>query len=211
MPSSGYTICTSEQRLASTAVSHGFAIARHSSPPFGSLGPCKHSEPCPMGCGSGVPCRCDACQVAPAHPQSEMARRSELPSPCPISPGCHCRPQPPAHSNDQLVHPLRGEVDASCDNPRLCCWYGTHRRTAEAGFSKITPANLQAPKTPWSVFQDGQGAALIPHQAPHCRVVRMPQSTPGSIRRATQVHSSHHQCGATPTHPAAPETVSGHW
>jgi len=54
MPHSGYTICTSEQRPASTTVSHGFAVGRYSSPPFGSHGPCKHSKPCPLDCGSGV-------------------------------------------------------------------------------------------------------------------------------------------------------------
>ena len=55
MPHSGYTICTSEQRPASTTVSHGFTVGRYSSPPFGSHGPCKHSEPCPMDCEPGVP------------------------------------------------------------------------------------------------------------------------------------------------------------
>jgi len=68
MPHSGYTICTSEQRLTSTAVSHGFIIARYSSPPFGSHGPCNHSEPCPLDCGTGAPCR-DSSGV-------------DLPSPC---------------------------------------------------------------------------------------------------------------------------------
>lgn len=92
---------------------------------------------------------------------------------------------------------------------QLCRDVAHNGRPVKAGFSKITPANLQAPKTPWSVFQDGQGAALIPHQAPHCRAVRMPQSTPGSIRGATQMRSSHHQCGATPTQPAAPEPCLG--
>jgi len=53
MPHSGYTICTSEQRPASTTVSHGFAVERYSSPPFGSQGPCKHSKPCPLDFGSG--------------------------------------------------------------------------------------------------------------------------------------------------------------
>ena len=57
MPHSGYTICTSEQLLTSTAVSHSFVIARYSSPPFGSHGPCNHSEPCPLDFGTGVPCR----------------------------------------------------------------------------------------------------------------------------------------------------------
>ena len=56
MPHSGYTICTSEQRLTSTAVSHGFVIERYSSPPFGSHGPCIHSKPCPLDFGIGVPC-----------------------------------------------------------------------------------------------------------------------------------------------------------
>jgi len=55
MPRSGYTICTSEQRPTSTAVSHGFVVEQYSSPPFGSHGPCKHSKPCPLDCGSGVP------------------------------------------------------------------------------------------------------------------------------------------------------------
>ena len=56
MPHSGYTICTSEQRPTSTAVSHGFVVERYSSPPFGSHGPCKHSESCPLDFGTGVPC-----------------------------------------------------------------------------------------------------------------------------------------------------------
>jgi hypothetical protein len=55
MPHSGYTICTSEQRPASTTVSHGFTVGRYSSPPFGSHGPCKHSKPCPLDVGSGDP------------------------------------------------------------------------------------------------------------------------------------------------------------
>ena len=56
MPRSGYAICTSEQRPASTTVSHGFAVGRRSSPPFGSHGTLqKHSEPCPMDCGPGDP------------------------------------------------------------------------------------------------------------------------------------------------------------
>lgn len=56
MPRSGYTICTSEQRLASTPVSQGFAIEWYSSPPFGSHGPCNHSELCPLDIKTGVPC-----------------------------------------------------------------------------------------------------------------------------------------------------------
>ena len=56
MPHSGYTICTSEQRLTSTTVSHGFVMEWHSSPPFGSHGPCKHSKPRPLDTGTGVPC-----------------------------------------------------------------------------------------------------------------------------------------------------------
>ena len=65
MPHSGYTICTSEQRLTSTAVSHGFVIERYSSPPFGSHGPCIHSEPCPLDFGTGVPC----CTLASGGPR----------------------------------------------------------------------------------------------------------------------------------------------
>jgi len=61
MPHSGYTICTSEQRPASTTVSHGFTVGRYSSPPFGSHGPCKHSKPCPLDVGSG-----DSMQVPPS-------------------------------------------------------------------------------------------------------------------------------------------------
>ena len=38
MPRSDNTICTSGLRPASTAVSHGFAVARYSSPSFGSHG-----------------------------------------------------------------------------------------------------------------------------------------------------------------------------
>ena len=53
MPHLGYAICTSEQRPASTTVSHGFTVARYSSPPFGSLGPGMHSEPSPLDIGSG--------------------------------------------------------------------------------------------------------------------------------------------------------------
>jgi len=53
MPRSGYTICTSGQLPTSTTVSHGFVVAWYSSPPFGSHGPCKHSKPCPLDCGSG--------------------------------------------------------------------------------------------------------------------------------------------------------------
>jgi len=42
--------------LTSTTVSHGFVMAWHSSPPFGSHGPCNHSEPCPMDFSTGVLC-----------------------------------------------------------------------------------------------------------------------------------------------------------
>ena len=56
MPRSGYTICTSEQRPTSTTVSHGFIVERYSSPPFGSHGTCKHSEPCLTDGGTGGPC-----------------------------------------------------------------------------------------------------------------------------------------------------------
>lgn len=56
MPHSGYTICTSEQRLSSTTVSHGFDIEWYSSPPFGSHGPRKHSEPGSLNFGAGDPC-----------------------------------------------------------------------------------------------------------------------------------------------------------
>ena len=56
MPHSGYTICTSEQRLSSTTVSHGFDIEWYSSPPFGSHGPSKHSEPGSLNFGAGDPC-----------------------------------------------------------------------------------------------------------------------------------------------------------
>jgi hypothetical protein len=59
MPHSGYTICTSEQRLSSTTVSHGFDIEWYSSPPFGSHGPSKHSEPSSRNFGAGDPCTAD--------------------------------------------------------------------------------------------------------------------------------------------------------
>lgn len=64
MPHSGYTICTSEQRPTSTSVSQGFVVVRYSSPPFGSHGPCKHSKPCPLDTGTGVPCRAEPFLIA---------------------------------------------------------------------------------------------------------------------------------------------------
>ena len=85
MPHSGYTICTSEQRLTSTAVSHGFVIERYSSPPFGSHGPCIHSEPCPPDFGTGVPCSTLASRAWPgplvsrkglAHPRASQSHHS---------------------------------------------------------------------------------------------------------------------------------------
>ena len=42
--------------LTSAAVSHGFIIARDSSPPFGSHGPGNHSEPCPLDFRPGATC-----------------------------------------------------------------------------------------------------------------------------------------------------------
>lgn len=57
MPHSGYTICTSEQLLTSTTVSHGFIMEWYSSPPFGSHGPCNHSEPCPLDFSTGALCQ----------------------------------------------------------------------------------------------------------------------------------------------------------
>jgi len=80
MPRSGYTICTSEQRPASTTVSHGFAVERYSSPPFGSHGPRKHSEPCPLDCGSGSLMQPDDGGLGPEGP----------PPPPPHNPGRSC-------------------------------------------------------------------------------------------------------------------------
>ena len=81
MPHSGYTICTSEQLLTSTTVSHGFVMEWHSSPPFGSHGPCKHSKPCPLDVGTGVPC--SSCCVLPTqHTDREPQPWSELHTAC---------------------------------------------------------------------------------------------------------------------------------
>ena len=80
MPHSGYTICTSEQLLASTAVSHSFTMARYSSPPFGSHGPCIHSEPCPLDFGTGVPCRINTEAFAEASASTEVPHARMPPS-----------------------------------------------------------------------------------------------------------------------------------
>ena len=45
-----WSICTSESLRASTRVSPGFALLRHSSPSFGSQHVCSHSDLSPEGC-----------------------------------------------------------------------------------------------------------------------------------------------------------------
>ena len=61
-------ICTSASLQASTWVSPGFTLFRHSSPPFGSHGVRQHSEPCPLGFGSGDPMQ--VCRTLSAPPPS---------------------------------------------------------------------------------------------------------------------------------------------
>lgn len=53
MPSFDNAICTSGLLPTSTTVSHGFVVARYSSPPFGSNRKYLHSEPCPGGFRTG--------------------------------------------------------------------------------------------------------------------------------------------------------------
>jgi hypothetical protein len=55
------TICTSVPLRASTRVSSGFALFRHSSPSFGSQHPCSCADPAPRA-GTG---RCCPARVAP--------------------------------------------------------------------------------------------------------------------------------------------------
>ena len=98
MPHSGYTICTSEQRPTSTAVSHGFVVERYSSPPFGSHGPCKHSESCPLDFGTGVPCSSLSLLVlslAVAHAHTHTPQGGNPPPPPPLDDGGCVVGEPP--------------------------------------------------------------------------------------------------------------------
>ena len=175
MPHSGYTICTSEQRPASTTVSHGFAVGRYSSPPFGSHGPCKHSKPCPLDFGSGVSMQWDP------HSGTVPTRGpGTLPSPCSVawfSPWVavwlrHCTPCNSASSIDSLVRVSR---------------------RAESGTVNSNSGQAQLPSAPgprWGVgSQQGDhhqnGAAT--HAATRPQVHTVEAMATGHVRRQSQV------------------------
>jgi len=165
VPHSGYTICTSEQRPTSTAVSHGFVVVRYSSPPFGSHGPCNHSKPCPLDCGTGALCReeepaagaqaATTRATAPPHTHNERPAMNGMMidwwTPMASSPhrlmmmSLSAPPHMVVVCRGRLRRCCRGEGPSSRTTPSRLQWNALPSPRLLGRFSMITPANWQAP------------------------------------------------------------------
>jgi len=143
--------------LPSTTVSHGFSIARHSSPPFGSCRMCSHSESPVQSTRKSGGC-CGSTRQGVLHSSIGAANKG-VPDPQ-VTILCFHH----ASVQSSRSHPREGRDTTTVHKPNTRL--GRHLHTQQ---------------TPWSVLQDGRGMTLT-HQA---HIPASESHDPSQIRQAS--------------------------